>query len=76
VKRSRSATEKHRRQVLATTIAVDWRPTLDELRSDLIVNATPIGMMGGAEVNDLPFAREFTAETSRIGSRVKISRKL
>lgn len=45
-------------QALAATIGVDWRPTLDELRPDLVVNATPIGMMGGAEVNDLPFTRE------------------
>jgi len=45
-------------QALATTVGAEWRPTLGGLHPDLIVNATPIGMMGGTEVNDLSFACE------------------
>lgn len=45
-------------QALAATVGAAWRPEIGALRADLIVNVTPIGMVGGVEAEDLSFARE------------------
>jgi shikimate dehydrogenase len=40
---------------LAQNLGYEWRPTLGVLRPAMLVNATPIGMAGGAEATDLAF---------------------
>jgi shikimate dehydrogenase len=40
---------------LGQKLGYDWRPTLGPLRPAVLVNATPIGMAGGAEATDLAF---------------------
>jgi shikimate dehydrogenase len=45
-------------RMLAGKIGADWRPALGDLRPAFLINATPVGMAGGAEVEDLAFPRE------------------
>jgi shikimate dehydrogenase len=41
-------------RALADQYGYRWQPALDDLRPRLLVNATPIGMAGGPEADDLP----------------------
>ena len=43
---------------LARQLGYEWRPELGDLRPQLLVNVTPIGMSGGPEANDLAFPAE------------------
>ncbi len=43
---------------LAAQYGVEWRPELGALRPDLILNATPVGMAGGAAEAELPVPEE------------------
>lgn len=42
-------------RALAKTCDYAWRAELGNLRADILVNVTPIGMAGGAEAEDLSF---------------------
>ncbi len=42
-------------QALAERYGFHWSPTVSDGHPDILVNATPIGMAGGAQENDLPF---------------------
>ncbi len=43
---------------LGQACGYDWRMELGQLRPDMLVNVTPVGMSGGPQVDDLAFARE------------------
>ncbi|MDH6680629.1 shikimate dehydrogenase [Rhodococcus sp. LBL1] len=43
---------------LAQTYGFEWRPELGEAHPQLLVNATPIGMTGGADADALPFPED------------------
>ncbi|HVI49648.1 MAG TPA: shikimate 5-dehydrogenase [Candidatus Sulfotelmatobacter sp.] len=43
-------------RALARTCGYDWQPDLGNLRTDILINVTPIGMAGGAEAEDLAFS--------------------
>ena len=45
-------------RALAQNLGYAWQAELDELRPQLLVNVTPIGMSGGAEADQLAFAAE------------------
>lgn len=42
-------------RALAQSCGFEWQPTADSIQPALLVNVTPIGMMGGAEADDLAF---------------------
>jgi len=43
---------------LARQYGADWRPEVGDLRPQLVVNATPVGMAGGPDADRLPVPRE------------------
>ncbi|MGC1329554.1 shikimate 5-dehydrogenase, partial [Pseudomonas sp.] len=43
---------------LARQLGYEWRAELGDLRPQMLVNVTPIGMSGGPEANDLAFPAE------------------
>jgi shikimate dehydrogenase len=43
---------------LARSCGYDWRKELGQLRPQMLINVTPVGMSGGPQVNDLAFPRE------------------
>ncbi|HEY5751799.1 MAG TPA: shikimate 5-dehydrogenase [Chthoniobacterales bacterium] len=43
---------------LAESCGYEWRPAMDSLKPAMLVNVTPIGMVGGAEADDLAFDPE------------------
>jgi shikimate dehydrogenase len=53
-------------KALADTVGAAWRPTMGDLRPQLIVNVTPIGMEGGPEAGDLAFPREAVEAASTV----------
>lgn len=48
-------------QVLAEELGYRWRPHVGGATAAIIVNATPVGMAGGAEENDNPFGESTVA---------------
>ncbi len=53
---------------LAAQYGARWLPALGDVRPDLLLNATPVGMAGGPAADDLPVARaavEARAPSSR-----------
>ena len=53
-------------RALAATVGAVWRPNLDGLWPQLVVNVTPIGMEGGPEADDLAFSREIVEAASTV----------
>ncbi len=53
-------------RTLAEMFHYEWKPEADALRADLLVNATPIGMAGGAEADDLAFSAEAIAGAATV----------
>lgn len=51
---------------LAEQYGFDWRPDIGDRRPALIVNATPIGMAGGPEAEQLPVPPEVAAAADTI----------
>lgn len=45
-------------QALANLYGYDWKPDMNSVRADLLVNVTPVGMAGGPESDDLAFSPE------------------
>ncbi|MNP31288.1 Shikimate 5-dehydrogenase-like protein [compost metagenome] len=43
-------------QALASAYGYQWQAQVDELKVDMVINVTPIGMAGGAEAEQLAFA--------------------
>ncbi len=52
------ARNPHSGPALAQQLGYEWRAELGDLRPQMLVNVTPIGMSGGAEANDLAFAAD------------------
>lgn len=53
-------------RALAAATGTRWRAALGDLRPDMIVNVTPIGMTGGPEAADLAFPRDAVAAASSV----------
>ncbi|TWH63092.1 shikimate dehydrogenase [Rhodococcus rhodochrous J38] len=51
---------------LARKYGYEWRADTSEVTPGLIVNATPIGMAGGAESGDLPLPHDFVAAAATV----------
>ncbi|UPK63704.1 shikimate 5-dehydrogenase [Rhodococcus pyridinivorans] len=51
---------------LARKYGYEWRADTSDVAPGLIVNATPIGMAGGAESGDLPLPHDFVAAASTV----------
>jgi len=51
---------------LAAEYGFDWQPTIGDLRPDLIVNATPVGMAGGPDADALPVPGEVVDSASTV----------
>ena len=51
---------------LAAEYGFDWQPTIGDLRPDLIVNATPVGMAGGPDADALPAPGEVVDSASTV----------
>ncbi len=53
-------------RALARQFDYQWTPQADSLQADLLVNATPVGMAGGAEAGDLAFSVEAIAQATTV----------
>ena len=53
-------------RALAALYGFEWRSTMAGVRAELLVNATPIGMAGGAGQDALPFSAAAIADASVI----------
>jgi shikimate dehydrogenase len=53
-------------RALAEKFHYEWTPQADSTEADLLVNATPIGMAGGAEENDLAFSEKAIARAATV----------
>jgi shikimate dehydrogenase len=53
-------------RALAEKFHYEWTPEGDSIEADLLVNATPIGMAGGAQANDLAFSVEAIARAATV----------
>ncbi len=53
-------------RALAQELGYGWQPNLSSVRADLLVNVTPIGMAGGAEVSELAFPATMIAATHTV----------
>jgi shikimate dehydrogenase len=51
---------------LARGCGYDWRNDLAQLRPQMLINVTPVGMSGGPQVNDLAFPREAIEATETV----------
>jgi shikimate dehydrogenase len=52
------ARNKQTGRAIAEQYDYSWEPALADLRADLIINATPVGMAGGPVAEELPLPRE------------------
>ena len=53
-------------QALAESCGYGYQPTLDEWSPELLVNVTPLGMAGGAEVDELAFSHAAIAQAQTV----------
>lgn len=51
---------------LARACGYDWRHELGQLRPQLLINVTPLGMSGGAQADDLAFERAAVEQASTV----------
>ena len=60
------ARNAERGRALAEQYGASWRPEVGDLRPQLVVNATPVGMAGGPDADRLPVAREVVQAASTV----------
>lgn len=60
------ARNEARGRALADAYGYRWQAALDDEPAALLLNATPLGMLGGAEASDLPFPEMMIAEAQHI----------
>lgn len=60
------ARSEARGRLLAESFGVEWAPDLGDRRPSLLVNATPIGMVGGPDVGELAFPAEAVAAATTV----------
>lgn len=51
---------------MADRLGLTWASDVDDVRADVLLNATPIGMTGGPEADDLSFPTDAVAEAALV----------